>query len=143
MSTIDEELGRLREHLAQHSVVDWVLVTASREWKRPSVMREVFALVPSCARLRAGAARGGDRLAAQLWTWTGHGTVDEFPVTAEQWRLSRRAGIDRNQRMVGAMPFADLCLAFIRDGSHGATDCARRAEEFGIPTFRFTYTTGE
>lgn len=143
MSTIEEELGRLREHLARHSVVEWALLTASREWKRISVMRDVFVLVPSCARLRAGAARGGDKLGAQLWTWTEHDRVQEFPVSAEQWRVTRHAGLVRNQLMVDEQPRADLALAFIRDHSHGATDCARRAEAAGIPTFRFEYTTGE
>jgi hypothetical protein len=143
VSQIDEELDRLREHLARHSVVEWALLTASREWKRLGVMRDAFLLVPSCARLRAGAARGGDKLGAQLWSWTGHDRVAEYPVSREQWRLSRGAGFARNQAMVDAWPVADLCLAFIRDGSHGAIDCANRAETAGIPTFRFTYTTGD
>lgn len=40
------------------------------------------------------------------------------------------AGMNRNQHMVDLG--ADLCLAFIRDRSRGATDCARRARAAGV-----------
>lgn len=55
--------------------------------------------------------------------------VERHP--ADWKRNGRHAGPLRNQRMVDAG--ADLCLAFIRGNSRGATDCARRARTAGIP----------
>jgi hypothetical protein len=53
------------------------------------------------------------------------------------WEMDgRRAGPMRNQEMVDSG--ADLCLAFIKNGSHGATDCAKRAERADIETRRYT-----
>lgn len=52
------------------------------------------------------------------------------------WSKGHGAGFARNQRMVDLG--ADKCAAWIKNGSHGATDCADRAEKAGIPTKRFT-----
>jgi hypothetical protein len=120
---------------------DRVLVTASRAWDDPNPIRKALndALVDRPDRKRKfvvvhGGARGGDRYAAE---WA----VDAFnaghPVEAERhtadWqRYGPRAGILRNVSMVKSG--VDMCLAFIRANSRGATHCANAARRKGILT---------
>lgn len=84
-----------------------------------------------------GDARNGDRdfarIAQRLYGWT----PEPHPAI---WRpngvYNPQAGLVRNRKMVELG--ADLCLAFIKNGSRGASHCAGLAEEAGIPTRRFT-----
>lgn len=114
-----------------------VLVTGSRTWTDP---------VPICVALDAvlaehglltvvhgGARRGADHIAAQ---WVADEIAWNWPIRVERhpadWqRHGRRAGILRNVEMVESG--ADLCLAFIRDQSKGASHCAEAARKAGIP----------
>ncbi len=80
---------------------------------------------------------GADKT-ADVWA-RNHGIpVDPHP--AEWRRYGRSAGFRRNAEMVDRG--ADLCLAFIRNGSHGASHCADLAEQAGIPVRRFLAETG-
>jgi len=79
-----------------------------------------------------GCAPGADTLADRWTRIPGHPLrvrVERHP--ADWRRYPRAAGVVRNRAMVRAG--AEVCLAFIRDQSAGATDCAREAERAGIP----------
>lgn len=76
---------------------------------------------------------GADTIADQIAvarSWT----VQRRPANWTRW--GRAAGYRRNADMV--TEGADVCLAFIRNSSKGASMCARLAEKAGIATYRFT-----
>ena len=112
-----------------------VLVTGSRSWTDTTVVRA--ALADAWARgarvLVSGACpTGADRLAEQCWRAWG-GQVERHPA---DWAAhGRAAGFRRNTALVATAP--DLCVAFIRDHSAGATHTAQLAEHAGIPTRRY------
>jgi len=78
------------------------------------------------------------RLASADWLadrWAAmHGATPERH--AADWnRHGKAAGTRRNAEMIALG--ADVCLAFIRDGSRGATHCAEIARKAGIPVRHF------
>lgn len=115
-----------------------VLVTGSRDWQDREVIAGV--LMEICMDHHShrvivihGAARGADEFADEA--------AHEFWMATEphpaDWNThGKRAGFIRNAQMVALG--ADICLAFIRNGSRGATHCAGLAEKAGIPVRRFT-----
>lgn len=128
-------LDRFLWHRAFHGPqVERVLLTGSRTWTR-SLLRDVLLWLPERAVLVHGYAKGADSLADQVWgAWLDR-RVEQHPLPEGWWRINWRAGFERNEHMVALG--ADLCLAFIRAHSGGATHCAAKAEAAGIPTFRF------
>jgi hypothetical protein len=123
-----------------------ILVTVSRSWTSWSVMREVLeqchAKYPGAVLVHGNAPKG-DQDAAGIW----RGLGSEHEAWPAKWRVhgddcycTNRmgrcpfAGYRRNIAMVESAP--DLCLAFIRNRSKGATHCAQVAEDAGIPVVR-------
>lgn len=114
-----------------------ILVTGSRDWDdRATIYRaleEARGDTPHDQMvLVEGGATGADSIAlayAESMDWGIEEHRAKWPV------YGRRAGIIRNVEMVDAG--ADICLAFIKDNSPGATHCAGYAEATGIPVKRY------
>ncbi|QCX81180.1 hypothetical protein C9F11_37985 [Streptomyces sp. YIM 121038] len=116
-----------------------ILVTGSRAWD--DVLTVEGALAVACyqkvpAVIVHGACPNGADAIASRWTRTHRviGLTEEMHPANWQW-LGKRAGFVRNQLMVDLG--ADLVLAFIKDGSRGASHTAALAERAGIPVRRF------
>jgi|GEM_PF-1050464 len=112
-----------------------VLITGSRNWLAAgtvvAVLDRLLAAHPALVVVHGACPTGADRIAGE---W-----CEELGVPAEghpaDWAThGRAAGPRRNAEMVATAPAE--CHAFIRAGSAGATDCAKKAEQAGIPTTR-------
>ena len=127
-----------------------ILVTGSRDWgDEPAVWRAIAAVIREQAPTDApvvlvhGACPTGADLHAARWSAAAIAD-GRRPVVEERhpanWRpggkLDRSAGFRRNAEMVDLG--AAVCLAFIRNGSNGASHTARLAEQAGILVHRFT-----
>jgi hypothetical protein len=121
-----------------------ILVTGSRDWNdRGFIHRtlvhvglellEAAGLEKDYMTLVSGACpTGADAMAeatALYWGWE----IERHPA---DWAThGKRAGFLRNAEMVKLG--ADVCLAFIKNDSRGATMTADLAEKAGIPTRRY------
>lgn len=124
-----------------------ILITGSRTWTdRAAIADAISTYLHSVGTSVAGVwplpvlvhggAHGADQLAdaiARNWGWT----PECHP--ADWDRDGRGAGFRRNAEMVALG--ADVCLAFIRDDSAGASHTARLAEAAGIPVHRYERRT--
>lgn len=115
-----------------------ILITGSRNWPDPTPIVDAILSytrnVPECevTIVHGGCPDGADAMAndiAENFQWR----VEIYP--AKWWEYGKRAGYVRNAEMV--KQGADICLAFIKDGSRGATMCADLAEKAGIPVMRY------
>ncbi|MFC4497893.1 DUF2493 domain-containing protein [Streptomyces ovatisporus] len=119
-----------------------VLVTGSRTWVAQQVVSDALLgmwhdAVQDGAQgivvVHGACPRGADKIAADWCAETG---LDQEPHPADWNTKGKRAGFIRNTHMVNLG--ASICLAFIKDGSRGASHTAQLSEEAGIPTRRYT-----
>jgi hypothetical protein len=120
-----------------------VIVTGSQEWTDYPTIRHALLEITTGVRdaggqpptLIHGGAQGADKMAAQAARGYGW-RIEEHRA---HWRpygiYNPHAGKARNLEMIRLG--ADLCLAFIKNGSHGATHCAEQADAAGIKTVIF------
>lgn len=113
-----------------------VLITGSRDWDDEArVIQAVGEIDRRAGRgtLLHGDARGADRIAAEAARCLGW----ELEAVPAQWDLyGRSAGPRRNAEMVARKP--DICLAFIKNHSVGASHCADLAEKSGVMVIRYS-----
>lgn len=113
-----------------------VLVTGSRTWTDGALIEQALSMllddIGPFTLVHGACPRGADAL-ADRWArrYPGRVRVERYP--AAWWRYGRSAGPARNAVMVHTGHYA-LCVAFIRDHSRGATNCARLADEADITT---------
>lgn len=115
-----------------------ILITGSRTWTHEDLLREALDMAwgtlggdPETV-IVSGNAWGADEM-CEAWAESHGLTVERHPA---YWtKHGKRAGFVRNAEMVALG--ADLCVAFIHDGSRGATMCADLAEKAGILTWRY------
>jgi SLOG family YspA-like protein len=119
-----------------------VLVTGSRDWEGiygeariQTILNIVLALADSLGQKLTIAVgdcpRGADAI-VDRWCLRREDQVTVERYSA-RWDLGKQAGPIRNRVMVN--DGADMCLAFLRNGSRGAALTAALAREANIPTF--------
>jgi len=123
-----------------------ILITGSRTWTNTRTLddallnawhdaTQVYGPSTAIVIVHGACPRGADSYADAWATRQDRQYVSVEPHPADWKNHGRGAGFRRNAEMVQCG--ADLCLAFIKDGSSGATHTADLAEQHGIPTLRF------
>jgi hypothetical protein len=120
-----------------------ILVTGSRDWTDADAIESGLwavwvdagspLLTESMTVAHGACPTGADAIADAIALRVGM-QVERHPADWE--RYGKRAGFIRNAEMVALG--ADICLAFIKDHSRGATMTADLAEKAGILTRRWT-----
>ena len=120
-----------------------VLVTGSRDWSDwKTLTTAMFDAVNDYGEIvvvSGACPTGADAMAE----WTAENLMGHLEVLrvrverhpADWSTYGKSAGFRRNAEMVNLG--ADVCLAFIKNGSRGATHTADLAEKAGIPVRRF------
>lgn len=117
-----------------------VLVTGSRDWDDPEYVCQVLWRRWREARGRpivlvSGACPTGADFMAEKFAESQGWAVERHPA---DWSKGKSAGFARNAEMVTLG--ADICCAFIRNGSKGATHTAELARKAGIDVIEWAKT---
>ena len=115
-----------------------ILVTGSRDWDDVTTIGAALeqALIDAGPRpvlvVHGACPSGADWHADHYARWMrGKGVAIDVEQHPANWQVNgKRAGFIRNAHMVNLG--ADVCLAFIRNGSRGASHTAALAEKAGI-----------
>jgi hypothetical protein len=118
-----------------------VLVTGSRTWhNRVAVYKALYDIQSEHGSgivvVHGHCSSGADKFADE-WAQRWGVQAERHPAMWNQH--GRVAGPIRNEHMVKLG--ADICLAFIMDGSHGATGCMAMAKKAGIPILAWFETS--
>ena len=112
-----------------------MLVTGGRDWRdKPTIRHAIFSTWEKAGRpkdtvlVHGDCPTGADAYAAICGDAFGF-TVEPHPADWKHKHAS--AGPQRNQEMVDLD--ADVCLAFLLDGSKGTADCIKKADKAKIP----------
>jgi hypothetical protein len=112
-----------------------ILVTGSRDWEDRDTLWGALNNTASqvgVTLVHGDCPTGADHMAQEWAECQPDVTVERYPA---DWSEGKSAGPRRNRVMVDLG--ADVCLAFIKDASRGASMTARWAEEAGIKTIRY------
>lgn len=116
-----------------------LLITGSRTWTDRAVIRDALRTWwdsigrdPEAILVSGACPKGADRICEEIWKRNGlalelHPAKWRKPNGEKDWK----AGFTRNEAMVDTKP--DHLIAFIHNGSNGATHCLRYARAAGIP----------
>ncbi len=113
-----------------------ILVTGSRDWDDSFAVGKVISMHldddSNHVIVQGGCPTGADLFAREFAAQRG---IKVESHLADWKQYGRSAGPKRNAEMVRLG--ADCCLAFIKNGSKGATHCAKLAGESGIPVVSY------
>jgi hypothetical protein len=115
-----------------------ILVTGSRDWEDLTLICSALAAAAAgtpdeqIVLIHGACPTGADRMAAAFAGGKDWG-IERHP--ADWDRYGKSAGFRRNAEMVALG--ANVCVAFIKNGSRGATHTADLAEKAGIPVKRY------
>lgn len=122
-----------------------ILITGSRDFPSEAKVHLVLDFAFGMAVFEGysvevvhGACPKGGDLFAKRWVRKMKGmgfSVEEDPCPADWNKYGKSAGHRRNAEMVQGG--ADICLAFIHNGSEGASRTAALSERYGIETHRY------
>lgn len=105
-------------------------IVGSRDYPDLEAVRAFVRALPRTTVVVSGGARGVDTVAAETARACGL-FVDEFLVSPEAWkRLGPRAGLERNERLVGS---CERVVAFWDGTSRGTAHAIGVARRLGKP----------